>query len=271
MPESTPGSRRPTHGSDQGAGEVRPEVTGAGAGRDTGASPPSYLPASEAGAVPVAGTVPEPEVPPRPGAGPGRAAEPVAEKPLASPREMFQSDFRTLSLVSSVASLVAGAILIALPAEASVAMQLDGASEPWLRVLGAVGVLVGAAVALNARLAPRRDTIGVISAVYLGSAVFFLGAPFAFGVNVGWFGWLVLFGAALFTFITSLAWFFLHDWLTPVPDYVPKPDQAPNEDLAAGHLPVSAPPTGAKAKPPVGEARDSRAGSGSDQPRGARS
>jgi hypothetical protein len=93
--------------------------------------------------------------------------------------------------------------------------------------------------------------------VFLGSAVFIIGAPFAFGVTVGWFGWLILFGAAVFVFAAAMAWYFLHDWMTPLPDYVapPKaPPEAQSGDLsiatqpaeeAGGHAQEAAPPTAA--------------------------
>ncbi len=230
MPESSSASPRPADESRGAADPAGPKAIGAGSHRVSGTTAPYYQPASEAGATPVAESALETEA----FSSHGTAVAPVAEKRLASPQEMFEKDFAALGLVSSIASIVAGALVIAFPTQLAEVLQFDGASELWLRLLGALGVVIGIMVAAISRGTPRRDTIGLISTVYLGSTVFFVGAPFAFGVNVGWLGWLVLSGAALFTFTASLAWFFLHDWLTPVPDYVPERNRAPKNEPLSG-------------------------------------
>lgn len=151
------------------------------------------------------------------------ADQAVTKEPLASPEEMFARDLEWTSRVTGIGTIAAGLLLALLPGQLIHLLQLEGASDLGVRLLGLLVAVVGLAIMANSRRRPTRRALGFFAALLGASAPVLLVAPFLLGVTVGWFGWLVLFFSALFLAGGAFAFFLLRDWLTPPPAYVATP------------------------------------------------
>jgi uncharacterized protein YjeT (DUF2065 family) len=125
----------------------------------------------------------------------------------------LRNDVDRLTKLNSVAAIVAGVLVIAVPGLWRLLLQLGNATDGGLRVLGVILVVVGLWFAVTARR-PRTLDITTVNWLILWTlALLMLVGPFAFGLDVGWFGWLVLFALAVYFGTSATAWMFIHNRL----------------------------------------------------------
>jgi hypothetical protein len=118
----------------------------------------------------------------------------------------LQGDVDKLSKINAVAAIAAGALVIAIPGVFRWLLQLGGATDLGLRILGAAWVLLGLWFAATAAR-PRTRLITTISVLLLlANVVLLLAAPFVLGLDVGWIGWLALFFLSLYFTASATAW-----------------------------------------------------------------
>lgn len=123
----------------------------------------------------------------------------------------LQRDIDRLTWACGVPAIVVGVLLLGVPGAVRWLLQLGGATDLGLRALGAAWVAAGLWFAATSRR-PRSPLVVTVSALLLWAiaAVLLIG-PFLFGLDVGWFGWLLLFGLALVIGVAGGAWWIVRN------------------------------------------------------------
>jgi hypothetical protein len=123
----------------------------------------------------------------------------------------LRGDADKLLRICAGSLFVIGLLLLPVPAAVARVLQLDGASEVGIRIVGVVWMVLGVGFGVFVGRAVPRHVVTAAMIVLALNAVFLLVGPFLFRLQVGWFGWIVLALLALMSGAGATAWFFLRD------------------------------------------------------------